>query len=71
MSFEKNIVEFNFFAIKLSSEKILDQFFVWLLAREKITGNWKNLDVAYFWCQKSAAKLVLETNTSYSTRSVR
>ncbi len=35
MSFEKNAVEYNFFAIKLSSGKILDKFFVWLPVTEK------------------------------------
>ncbi len=39
ISFEKNIVEYNLFAIKLSSEKILDQFFVRLPVREKIAGR--------------------------------
>ncbi len=64
MSFEKNVVEYNFFAIKLSLRKIPHQFFVWLSITEKIVGNWENLDFAYFGCQKSAAELVIKTNTS-------
>ncbi len=56
MSFEKNVVEYNFFATKLSLEKIVDQFFVWLPVVEKIVGNWKNLDFAYFLCQKWVLK---------------
>ncbi len=47
ISFEKN-VQYNLFDLKLSSEKILDQFFVWLPVTNKITGNWENLNLAYF-----------------------
>ncbi len=47
-SFKKNIVEYNLFAIILSSEKILAQFFVWLPVMEKIAGNWENVDLSYF-----------------------
>ncbi len=43
MSFEKNVVEYNLSAIKLSSEKILGQFFVWLPITEKIADNRENL----------------------------
>ncbi len=50
ISLEKNVVEYNFFAIKLFLEKILGQFFVWLPIMEKITDDWENLDSAYFWC---------------------
>ncbi len=50
MSFVKNAVEYNVFPLKLSSGKILDQFFVWLPIMEKVAGNWENLDLAYFWC---------------------
>ncbi len=63
MSFEKNVLEFNLFGMKLSWEKILDQFFVWFHVAEKIAGNWENLGSAYFWCQNSAAEvgeLILE-----------
>ncbi len=52
MSFGKNVVEYNLFAIKLSAEKILDQFFVWLPITEKIADKGKNLDFTYFLCQK-------------------
>ncbi len=39
MSFEKNVVEYNFFALKLCLEKIIGQFFVRLPIAEKIAGN--------------------------------
>ncbi len=28
---------------------------------EKIAGNWENLNLVYFLCQKLAAKLVIKT----------
>ncbi len=52
MGFEKNIVEYYLFLVKLSSEKILDQFFIRLPVTEKIAGNWENLDLAHFFMSK-------------------
>ncbi len=69
MSFEKNVAEYNLFAIKLSSEKMLDHFFVWLPIKEKISRNWGNLDLANFF-QKLAAESVVKTNTSQSIHMV-
>ncbi len=71
MSIEKNVVGNNLFAIKLSSEKILNQFFVRLQIAEKIAGNWENLDLAYFWSQKSRTESVIKTTTSQLTCWVR
>ncbi len=68
---KKNEVEYNLFSIKLSSEKIVDQYFVLLPVMEKIAGNWENLDSSYFLCHKLAVESVVKMNTSQSTSSVR
>ncbi len=71
MSFETNVVKYNLFSIKLSSQTIPNQFFVQPLITEKIAGNWKNLNLAYFLYQKSTAEAVAKTVTSQSTFSIR
>ncbi len=64
MNFEKNVVEYNLFVIKLSWKKIRNQFFVWLPITEKIACNWEKLDFAHFWCLKSSTDSVVKINIS-------